>query len=219
MIRDGVQPCTLELMDAFTIRAVNAAYKLGLDEDAAAMLLVESDLPGSAGADELDRAERACERGRCRAHGAGAGRGRGRHAAPGPPDGPLGARRDGRSAGWRTSSSRAAGCRTCSTPSTRSASGAGCRSASSGTPATATCTRRSSSTATTRPRPGASARAQEDLFGAVLALGGSVTGEHGIGVVKRPWLEATRGAGAVRVMRAIKDALDPLGILNPGKVL
>jgi hypothetical protein len=45
------------------------------------------------------------------------------------------------------------------------------------------------------------------------------TGEHGIGVVKKAWLEATRGADAVRAMRAIKAALDPLGILNPGKML
>jgi glycolate oxidase len=58
-----------------------------------------------------------------------------------------------------------------------------------------------------------------DLFRATLALGGSVTGEHGIGATKKAWLEPQRGADAVRVMRAIKDALDPLGILNPGKVL
>ena len=48
---------------------------------------------------------------------------------------------------------------------------------------------------------------------------GSVTGEHGIGVAKRDWLVRTRGEGAVRAMRAVKAALDPLGILNPGKVL
>jgi glycolate oxidase len=61
--------------------------------------------------------------------------------------------------------------------------------------------------------------AQDDLYKATLALGGSVTGEHGIGVVKRPYLVATRGADAVRAMGAIKAALDPLGILNPGKML
>jgi glycolate oxidase len=73
-----------------------------------------------------------------------------------------------------------------------------------------------------RDDPGGGARlreAQDDLFRAALELGGSVTGEHGIGVVKRGWLEATRGPDAVRAMRAIKAALDPLGILNPGKVL
>ena len=50
-------------------------------------------------------------------------------------------------------------------------------------------------------------------------LGGSITGEHGIGVARRAWLEEQRGPDAMRVMRAIKDALDPLGILNPGRVL
>jgi glycolate oxidase len=67
--------------------------------------------------------------------------------------------------------------------------------------------------------PGRLREAQDYLYHATLALGGSVTGEHGIGVVKRPYLEATRGPDAVRVMRAIKAALDPLGILNPGKML
>ena len=50
IVRDGVQPATLELMDQFTIRAVDDAYGLGLDGDAAAMLLIESDLPGGAAA-------------------------------------------------------------------------------------------------------------------------------------------------------------------------
>jgi FAD/FMN-containing dehydrogenase len=52
-----------------------------------------------------------------------------------------------------------------------------------------------------------------------MALGGSITGEHGIGTARRAWLEEQRGADAVRVMRAIKTALDPQGILNPGRVL
>lgn len=46
-----------------------------------------------------------------------------------------------------------------------------------------------------------------------------MTGEHGIGVVKKAYLEATRAPDAMRIMRAIKSALDPLGILNPGKML
>ena len=46
-----------------------------------------------------------------------------------------------------------------------------------------------------------------------------MTGEHGIGVARKAWLVRQRGEDAVRVMRAIKSALDPQGILNPGKVL
>ena len=58
-----------------------------------------------------------------------------------------------------------------------------------------------------------------DLYRAALDLGGTVTGEHGIGVARREWLVTQRGADAVRVMRAIKTALDPLNILNPGRVV
>jgi glycolate oxidase len=58
-----------------------------------------------------------------------------------------------------------------------------------------------------------------DLYRAALDLGGTVTGEHGIGVARRDWLEVQHGPDVVRFMRAIKTALDPLGILNPGRVV
>ena len=50
----------------------------------------------------------------------------------------------------------------------------------------------------------------------VLSLGGSVSAEHGIGIAKVRWLIRDRGPEAVAAMRAIKDAWDPAGILNPG---
>ena len=50
----------------------------------------------------------------------------------------------------------------------------------------------------------------------VLELGGSVSAEHGIGVAKVGWLVRDRGEATVAAMRAIKDAWDPSGILNPG---
>jgi D-lactate dehydrogenase (cytochrome) len=52
-----------------------------------------------------------------------------------------------------------------------------------------------------------------------LALGGTCTGEHGIGIGKRKYLQQEHGMKAVETMRQIKHQLDPVGILNPGKVL
>jgi len=59
----------------------------------------------------------------------------------------------------------------------------------------------------------------DGVLDAVLAAGGSVSAEHGIGVAKLPWLERQRGRAAVDAMRAIKHALDPDGVLNPGVLL
>jgi FAD/FMN-containing dehydrogenase len=53
----------------------------------------------------------------------------------------------------------------------------------------------------------------------VAELGGSVSAEHGIGVAKRRWLSLTRSESEIAAMRAIKTALDPAGILNPGVLL
>ena len=52
----------------------------------------------------------------------------------------------------------------------------------------------------------------------VVSLGGSISAEHGIGTAKVGWLVRDRGVDAVRAMRAIKDAWDPHGILNPGVI-
>jgi FAD/FMN-containing dehydrogenase len=61
-------------------------------------------------------------------------------------------------------------------------------------------------------------RADEAILELVLELGGSISAEHGIGVAKAAWLERDRGAPAVAAMRAIKRALDPAGIMNPGVI-
>ncbi len=53
----------------------------------------------------------------------------------------------------------------------------------------------------------------------VASLGGSISAEHGIGIAKRPWLSLTRSPEDIAAMRAIKRALDPNGLLNPGVIL
>ena len=51
-----------------------------------------------------------------------------------------------------------------------------------------------------------------------LELGGTITGEHGVGLAKKTWLRAQMGDSSFDVMRQIKKALDPAGLLNPGKI-
>jgi glycolate oxidase len=61
-------------------------------------------------------------------------------------------------------------------------------------------------------------RAVFQLMEKVVALGGTITGEHGIGLVKTPFLHLARNKAEIKAMKAIKMALDPKGILNPGKI-
>ncbi len=62
------------------------------------------------------------------------------------------------------------------------------------------------------------AMAVEELFSIVLDLGGTISGEHGIGIAKSPFIEQEVGAAGLDAMRRIKEALDPLNIMNPGKM-
>jgi glycolate oxidase len=61
--------------------------------------------------------------------------------------------------------------------------------------------------------------AADEVFRAAIDLGGTLTGEHGVGVIKRRWLEAELGEDSMAVHRAIKAALDPAGLMNPGKAI
>ncbi|TFV92302.1 FAD-binding protein [Blastococcus sp. CT_GayMR20] len=58
----------------------------------------------------------------------------------------------------------------------------------------------------------------DDILELGLSLGGTITGEHGVGAIKVDWLEREIGPVSLAVHREIKDALDPAGLLNPGKV-
>jgi len=58
----------------------------------------------------------------------------------------------------------------------------------------------------------------EEIFAAAIALGGTITGEHGVGLTKKRFLERQVGPAGMQVMHQLKRALDPNGVLNPGKV-
>jgi glycolate oxidase len=213
----GVVPVTLELMDGFTIAAVDDAHNLGLDRSAAAMLMVESDAGGAAADAELARVEEAC-------------------AAAGATS--IVRAQDAQEADWLRQARRAA-------HSSLERAGVA-RMDDVGVPRSRipdmleAIERISTAHAlrvgvfghagdgnlhptyiVDRDDPAAEAQidaARGEIYRAALDLGGTVSGEHGTGVAKRPYLELQRGARAVEVMRAVKRALDPQGLLNPGKV-
>lgn len=214
----GLSPVTLELLDRFTIGAVDDMHELGLDRTAAAMLMIESDMPGSAATDELERAETACR-------------------TAGATDVIRAA--DAQEADWLRQARRAAhyalerigevrmedvGVPRSRVPDMLRAIEAIAtkHDVRIGTFGHAGDGNLHPDLVFERGDPRAETMTklvQADLYRAALALGGTVTGEHGIGVARREWLEVQRGPDVVRFMRAIKTALDPLGILNPGRVL
>jgi len=62
------------------------------------------------------------------------------------------------------------------------------------------------------------ARAIAELFEKTVALGGTLSGEHGIGLLKAPYLPLEQSAELIALGRRVKDAFDPKGLLNPGKI-
>ena len=218
MTAAGVQPCTLELMDQETIRAVDDWHNLGLDRSAAALLLIESDAPGPGADTELGAAQAACE-------SSGATE--------------VVRATDPHEADWLRQVRRQAfhalerqgvvhmedvGVPRSRVPEMltrieRLANAHELRCPTFGHIGDGNLhpnfvTDRGDDAAASRV-PAASA----DLYRAAIELGGTVTAEHGIGLIRRSFLEEQVGTDAVRVMRSIKQALDPLNILNPGKVL
>ena len=218
MTAAGIVPVTLELLDAYTIAAVDDAFQLGLDRTAGAMLMVESDLGGDAAETELGTAEAAClaagatsviraatpqeadwlRQARRAAHGSLEKRGAARMDDVGVP----------RS---RIPEMLAAIERIAATHELRV-----------GVFGHAGDGNLHPTYILDRDDPQAEQRidaARDEIYRAALEMGGTVTGEHGTGLAKKAWLELQRGPRAVEVMRSIKRALDPEGLLNPGKVL
>ena len=217
MTRAGVVPVTLELMDRFTIHAVDAALHVGLDPDAGAMLMIESDAGGAAAEAELDAATHACE-----SSGATSVI---RSTDPTEADWLREARRK---AHWSLEQAGVARMEDVGVPRSR-APGllaeieriSGEHHIPVGVFGHAGDGNFHPTFVMDRDDPDAESRinaVRADIFAAVLALGGTISGEHGTGVAKRGYLERQRGPRYVEAMRSIKAALDPLGIFNPGKV-
>jgi glycolate oxidase len=61
-------------------------------------------------------------------------------------------------------------------------------------------------------------QAFDEIFRAAVKLGGTITGEHGVGIAKAGYLDLKVGAAGVELMKRIKEAFDPNGIMNPGKM-
>lgn len=218
IIAAGVIPVTLELMDAFTIAAVDDVHQLGLDRTAGALLMVESDLGGEAAERELAAAEAACQAARATSVLRAA---------------------DAQEADWLRQARRAAHgsleragvarMDDVSVPRsrvpemldaiTRIAADNGLRlgvfgHAGDGNLHPTYIVDRDDPTAEERID-----KTRDGIYRAALAIGGSITGEHGTGLAKKRWLELQRGTRSVELMRSIKHALDPNGLFNPGKVL
>ena len=213
-----VIPVTLEMLDRPIIDAVEQAAHLGLDPTAGAMLMIESDAGGEEAERELDIAAAACS-------AAGATKlDRATDAAEA-----EAMREARRRAHWSLEQLGQARTEDVSVPRSRVAEliaaleGISARHdlrigvfghAGDGNFHPAYMTARDDPQAKERTDA-----VRAEVYGAVLALGGSISGEHGTGLTKKQFLEQQFGPRAVAAMRAIKDALDPQGILNPGKVL
>jgi glycolate oxidase len=214
----GVTPVTLEMLDRHIIDAVEGALQLGLDPAAGAMLMIESDAGGEVAERELDAAAEAC-----RAAGATSLE---RATDPAEADAMREARRQ---AHWSLQQLGQARTEDVSVPRSRVAELIEAIAGISerhdmeiGVFGHAGDGNFHPAYVTGHDDPHAEARTEAvrtEVYSAVLALGGTITGEHGTGLTKKKFMVQQHGPRAVAAMRAIKAALDPDGILNPGKLL
>jgi len=210
LIEARITPCTLEFLDAVTMRCVEEYARLGLPSDAEAMLLVECDGHPAAVADEMAVVRRVCAR-RGSVHDADGAR----HAE---------ARRSAFAALARrkpvTLLEDATVPRTRLAEMVRSIQSIAARHGlwigtfghlgDGNLHPTCLCGKDE------LPR---AHDAFAEIFARAVELGGTITGEHGVGLAKKPYLERAVGTRAVAIMRALKRAVDPDGLLNPGKIL
>ena len=212
------RPSLLELMDRATVRAVEAYRPMGLDAEAAALLLARSDTGGDQGVAECTRMAAACEAAGATFLAQSAEEAEGELL--------LGARRLALPALERQGSTLLDDV---GVPLARIAELlsaveriAGLHGVLIGTFGHAGDGNMHPTIVFDRNDPEAVTRAQlafDDILRVVDQLGGTITGEHGVGLLKRPYLARQLGPQAMKLHLSIKAALDPLGILNPGKLL
>jgi D-lactate dehydrogenase (cytochrome)/glycolate oxidase len=215
-IQTVADPCLVELMDRTTIAAVNDMTHMGLDESAGALLLIQCD--GDGAVTEADRCATAC-----------------RNAAateiyettdPAESDGLMQARRVALTALERRGStllddlavpvprlSKMLRAITAIADRHQLLIGTFGHAADGNLHPTIVFD------AADADMTARAHRAFDDMVAQCLALGGSITGEHGIGVLKRPYLESMIGPTEQELMAGVKTVFDPTGILNPGRAI
>jgi glycolate oxidase len=218
IIRSGVSLSLLEIMDRTTIRAVNAYKRMDLPEDAAAMLIAQSDAGGAAGAADIATVAKLCrEYGAIECIEAD-------DEAEG--DLLLEARRSALLALDELGTTMIDD--VC-VPRSRLAEFIGLTEKVAidlditvGVLGHAGDGNMHPTVVFDAQDPEQARRAQaafDKIMEIGLELGGTITGEHGVGVLKRDWLAQEIGPVALSVHRSIKAALDPQNLLNPGKVV
>ncbi len=219
VIAAKIVPCTLEFMDNFTIRSVEDYARAGLPVDAKALLLIEVDGHPAQVADEAARVEAIC----------------GKMGATGLHVAASAAERDKVWEARRGALSALARLRPTTVLEDATVPRSKIPDMVRALDAIATKYRLTIGTfghagdgnlhptiLTDRRDAAEFARVEQavdEIFTAALAMGGTLSGEHGIGIAKSKWLEKETSPGTIRYCRRLKQVLDPKNILNPGKIL
>ena len=218
IIRSGVSLSLLEIMDRTTIRAVNKYKRMDLPDEAAAMLIAQSDAGGEAGAADVAAVAKLC-----RDHGA-------LECIEAEDDAEGELLLEGRRAALTALEELGTTMiDDVAVPRSRLAEFIGRIEQLSaelditiGVLGHAGDGNMHPTVVFDQTDPAQAERAQvafDRVMEIGLELGGTITGEHGVGVLKRTWLAEEIGPVALDVHRAIKNALDPKNLLNPGKVV
>ncbi len=217
-ITSKLRPCMLELMDNTSICAVDDFTSMGLDRSARAMLVARSDAPGAAAAEEIEIMAQAC-----RDNQAGDVF---TTSDPAEGDAFAAARRAAFPALEKQGSLLLEDVGVALPELPKLCRGIEQIAADN---AVTIAVVAHAGDGNTHPLVVYNAADEDETkrayvaFGAVmdlaLDLGGTITGEHGVGRLKKAWLPAYLGDDVMALTRQIKDALDPNGILNPGAVL